>query len=550
VLRRRTAVLLALPVVLGLLGYVLLPLGQSIWLGLDGDALAVVFGRDGAGWRGLTNSVGVSVATVLLGGLLGTSLAWSLWRYRLPWSGGLRALAAVPLALPPLVGALAVWLLLGDGGILPRLAELAAGGGRVFPGLSGRGAVLAVHVYAFHVYYTLFVGAALTRLDGSLLDASADLGASSARTFGRVVLPTLRPALVGASLVVFMLSMGSFTAPLLFAGDEPFLTTQVYAFKTNNYLDRAAAISTVLAAVCVAFLLLAERRRPAVAVGGRPPRNATPPRSSVWTRVVVVALVVGVLAVLTLPVLTVVLLSFVEDGSWTTQLLPTSYTLSNYTAIVTDRAVFAPVASSLWMAGVATAAAVLFGLAVALVVVKSRLPGRGLVRLASLLPFALPGPVVALALLVWFGEPSWWAGGTVLVGTVGLLPLAYAVRHLPLAVRATQASLEGFDDRLAEASADLGATWFSTLRSVVLPAIRPGVVAGALLAFVSALGEFPASVLLYVFANRPIAVEVLSRMRAYDLGAAAAYAVLLMVLVGVSAAISWRAGERAEPPAA
>jgi iron(III) transport system permease protein len=261
-------------------------------------------------------------------------------------------------------------------------------------------------------------------------------------------------------------------------------------------------------------------------------------------------MVVGVLTVLTLPVVTVLLLSFVEEGSWTTQILPTSYTVGNYLALATDRSVFAPVASSLWMAGVATVAAVVFGLAVAMVVVKSRLPGRGIVRLVSLLPFALPGPVVALALLVWFGEPSIWAGGAVLVGSVGLLPLAYAVRHLPLAVRATQASLEGFDDRLAEASADLGATWFRTLRSVVLPAIRPGVVAGALLAFVSALGEFPASVLLYVYANRPIAVEVLSRMRAYDLGAAAAYAVLLMVLVGVSAAATRRVGERTDPPAA
>jgi iron(III) transport system permease protein len=175
--------------------------------------------------------------------------------------------------------------------------------------------------------------------------------------------------------------------------------------------------------------------------------------------------------------------------------------------------------------------------------IKSKLPGRGALRLVSLLPFALPGPVVALALLVWFGGPSAWAGGAVLVGSVGLLPLAYAVRHLPLAVRATQASLEGFDDRLTEASADLGASPWTTFRRVILPAIRPGVVAGALLAFVSALGEFPASVLLYVFSNRPIAVEVLSRMRAYDLGAAASYAVLLMILVGVAAALTRRHSE-------
>jgi iron(III) transport system permease protein len=225
--------------------------------------------------------------------------------------------------------------------------------------------------------------------------------------------------------------------------------------------------------------------------------------------------------------------------------LPTEFTAAHYVALATDRAVFQPVASSLWMAGAGTVVAVLFGTAVALVVAKSRLPARGLLRLVALLPFALPGPVVALALLVWFGQPSVWAGGAVLVGSVGLLPLAYAVRHLPLVVRSTQASLEGFDDRLTDAAADLGASSLTAFRTVVLPVIRPGVLAGALLAFVSALGEFPASVLLYVYSNRPIAVEVLSRMRAYDLGAAAAYSVLLMVLVAAAAAVARRPGESA-----
>ncbi len=88
-----------------------------------------------------------------------------------------------------------------------------------------------VHVYAFYVYFFLFVTAALRDLDASLLEASADLGASGWRAFRRVVLPLLRPALVGASLLVFMLSMASFTAPLIFAGTEPFLTVQIYNHK-------------------------------------------------------------------------------------------------------------------------------------------------------------------------------------------------------------------------------------------------------------------------------------------------------------------------------
>ena len=544
-LRRRAALLLALPVAIVVAGYVVLPIGRAVFMGLAPEALGEVFGAGGAGWRGLINSVWVSAATVVLCGLLGTGLAWSLWRWRLPMGGLLRGAVALPLALPPLVGSLAVWLLVGSGGVLPRMIQAGLGLEEPPFGFDGLGAVLAVHVYSFYVYFYLFTSAALARLDSALLDASADMGASNAATFRRVVLPALKPALIGAALVVFMLSMGSFTAPLLFAGDEPFLTTQVYSFKTNNYLDRAAAISTVLAAVCVFFLLAAEARPSSSASTGRLSTRTPVPLRRPLARVLAGAGVLFAFAVVALPILTVLLLSVVADGSWTTQPLPTAFTLDHYTALVTDARVFEPVAASLWMSLAATAAAVIVGLVTALVVTKSRLKGRGLLRFAVLLPFALPGPVMALALLVWFGEPSVWAGGTVLVGTVGLLPLAYAVRHLPLTARASQAALAAFDDRLAEASADLGASGWTTFWRVVLPTVRPGVAAGALLAFVAALGEFPASVLLYVYGNRPIAVEVLARLRAYDLGAAAAYAVLLMLLVGVSVALTRRVGDGA-----
>jgi iron(III) transport system permease protein len=131
------------------------------------------------------------------------------------------------------------------------------------------------------------------------------------------------------------------------------------------------------------------------------------------------------------------------------------------------------------------------------------------------------------------------------VGTALLLPLAYFVRHVPLVVRATQAALEGYDDRLTEASADLGARLWTTFRRVVLPVILPGVLAGALLTFVTALGEFVSSIMLYVYDNRPISVELFAKLRLYDLGAAAAYGVLLMGLVVASVAVTRRLGARA-----
>jgi iron(III) transport system permease protein len=246
-----------------------------------------------------------------------------------------------------------------------------------------------------------------------------------------------------------------------------------------------------------------------------------------------------------LPVATVVLLSFVEAGRWTTQVLPPAYTLAHYAALASDPSVTEPIINSLWMAAASTAANLAFGVAAALVIAKGRVPGRGLLRALALLPFAIPGTVIALNLIVAFDEPTVLAGGAVLVGTVWLLPLAYFVRHVPLVVRATQAALEGYDDRLTEASADLGASTWATFRRVVLPAILPGVLAGTLLTFVTALGEFVSSIMLYVYGNRPISVELFAQLRLYDLGAAAADGVLLRALVVASVARTRRLGARA-----
>jgi iron(III) transport system permease protein len=126
------------------------------------------------------------------------------------------------------------------------------------------------------------------------------------------------------------------------------------------------------------------------------------------------------------------------------------------------------------------------------------------------------------------------------VGTWIILPLAYFVRNIPLVTRAALASFRQLDPALEEAAASLGASRLTTLRRVVLPRVLPGLAAGATLAFVAALGEFVASILLYTHRTRPIAVEMLSQLRAFDFGGAAAYGVLLIVLVAVAFALGYR----------
>jgi iron(III) transport system permease protein len=142
--------------------------------------------------------------------------------------------------------------------------------------------------------------------------------------------------------------------------------------------------------------------------------------------------------------------------------------------------------------------------------------------------------VFAIALATAFSVHAPLSGRFILVGTLWLLPFAYLVRNLPITSRAILAGFRALDPALDEAAATLGAGRWRTLRRVTLPLLRPAILAGASLAFVTAFGDFVTSIMLYTYDTRPISLEILSSLRQSDVGVAAAYGVVLMA---VSAAV-------------
>lgn len=546
-LSRRATWLLFIPVLLILLGYILYPSLRTFILGSPAENYAQIFSSwRSANVRALVNSIGISLGTVLGAGMLGTALAYFFYRYDFPLRKTLMSVAALPLALPPLVGVLAFLFLYGESGILPRGLKMLFGLDEVPFAFEGLWAVLFVHIYTMYVYFYLFVTAALRGIDGSLLEASAGLGAGSITTFRRVIFPLLRPALISASLLVFMISMASFTAPLLFAGNENFMTLQIYNYKMNGDLSLSASVSTLLTLICLFFLILIEwtnrNRQGTSAIKGT--GAASIPVKKGLGRFLLIFGAILLLLFLLLPIATVILISFAEEGSWTFQLLPERYTIANYTALFIDPSILAPILNSLQMALLATVANMIFGVVAALIIAKGKMraPGKELIRLLAILPFAIPGTVIAVNMIIAFNEPTPMAFGQILVGSFWILPLAYFVRHIPFVVRATLSALESYDDRLSEASSDLGAGFATTFRRVMLPLISGSILAGTLLTFVTALGEFVSSIVLYIYNNRPISVEILSQLRIYEFGSAAAYSVFLMILIGISTLLVRRLG--------
>jgi len=157
------------------------------------------------------------------------------------------------------------------------------------------------------------------------------------------------------------------------------------------------------------------------------------------------------------------------------------------------------------------------------------------------LPWAVPGTVFAIALATAFSVNRPWALRVLLVGTPAILPLAYLIRNLPIAGRALLAGYQSLDGSYEQAAASLGAGPWRRLRRVVLPLLRPALLAGGTLGFVTALGDFMTSVLLYTYDTRPISLEIMGSLWQSDVGVSAAYGVVLML---VSAAVFLLTAER------
>jgi len=530
---RRQSWLIALPVIALLLWTVVYPnvavIAGSFENGLDHWR---EFGASPADREALWTTLVISVASVFASLAIGVPLAFLLGRFEFPGRRLLRAVATLPAALPPLVGVIAFLFLYGESGLVTRVVQRALGMAEAPWRLKGVGAIVFVHAYTMYVYVFLFVSAGLERFDATLDEAASGLGANTWQRLRRVTLPLLMPAVAGSALLVFMNALGSFSAPYVFGGGLRVLSTQILASKTNGAMGLAYVETTVLALSAVAGLVLfrwldRKRKYTLAGKGGRSRKTIRSRRVQMLTTVGAAVIVVA----LVLPHLMVILVSFARDGAWTTQVLPPEYTFENYRRLFSEAELWKPITNSVSMALIATAANLVVCFIAGYLIVLRRFGGRGLLELLVALPWAIPATAIALGLAATFNRNDLLTGRVLLVGTFWILPLAYFIRDIPLVASAVESSLRQMDASLEDAARGLGASWMMTMRRVILPAARPGLVAGGLLAAVTAVGEFVASVVLYTHSNRPISMEILAQLRALAFGTSAAYSVLLIFLV-------------------
>jgi iron(III) transport system permease protein len=341
-----------------------------------------------------------------------------------------------------------------------------------------------------------------------------------------------------------MTSMASFSAPLFFGGSVRVLTLEIFTARQRGDTVMAVTETVILAFISLSALVFFQRFEGTGRFAAFAMKGTTRQRKPLaGGRARAMASVGGILfsLLLALPVVTLVLVSFARDGQWTTETLPPSYTLSNYARMLTDKTASKVFLNSLSMSAIAALAALVWSFCVATLVTKNgRRTAKRLLSFLVLIPWALPGTVVAVSIAEAYGKSSPLLGSFILVGTFWILPVIYFLRFMPLVVRAVQASMEQLDPALEEAAGSLGARWWQRFIRVTLPLVWPGAIAGTLLAFVIALGEYVASVLVFVPTNRPVSIAIASELRDFNLGTAAAYGVVLIGMIGISMIVAAR----------
>lgn len=482
----------------------------------------------------LWHSLWLSATAVLSATCLGLPLAFLLTRFQFPGRGLFSTLATLPMIMPPFLGAYAFHLLLGKSGFLTRIVMHLFHLQTIPWSIDGAQGIIIVQMINFFPYIFLSVRSALVNLDPSLEEAARDLGARKRRVLRTITFPLLLPGLTAGALLVFMNAMADFGTPYVMAPNYPVLATFILQQKVlGNYpLAMASAVILMNFSLLYFFLNRFYAGRKHFESGSKGVSARPQIVHSAWQRWVCAIACTFIFFIIFLPTAMLVMTSLTTTQMWTSTILPTGWTFSNYLDILTQAK--EPLINSFLLASGATLGNILFGIIVAYIMHKSPRTTRGLLDLTTTLPYALPGTVIGMSLLITFTQPHWFTAGNVIAGTALILMLSYFTRHTPFVIQSVTANLRQMDKHLEDASRDLGASWWYTFQNVVFPLIVPGIVTGATMSFITSIGELSSTILLYPPAWRTIAIAIVGFIDDFDIGKAAALGVIQLAVVAIS----------------
>jgi iron(III) transport system permease protein len=489
----------------------------------------------------LSNSLVVCGAGTVVAVVVGLTFSWVVVRTDTPCKRLIATASMLPLFVPPLVAAVA-WSILGSpkSGLLNTIFASVGIEWRVNV-YSMMGLIVVFGMY-YAPYVYMFTAAALRNMDPALEEAAEVSGASAARTLLTVTFPLILPAIVSGMLLSFVVMLGIYGIPAVLGtpANIPMLTT--YIFKLTAWspplYSTAAAVAIILMVVTGLFVWLQQKvlsGRSYTTVAGKAFRPAQL-RLGPWRYFTLCLAVLYLFVVAVLPTVALVVASFRKFLF--IRNVEALFDLRAYGSVHYDRLFANPlmlrsVVNTMEVGVITAVFGGLLAFAIGYTVTRTQVPGRKSIDVISTLPIAIPGLVVGVAYLwAWIGLP----GG--LYGTIWILALAFIARFMPDTIKALSSSLMQIHRELEEASWICGKGIVGTIRTIVLPLARPGVVAAMALLFILAIRELGSSLFLYTSETMVMAVLLLDYYEGGNVGITAAFSLVQTILLAVAIAVA------------
>jgi len=469
----------------------------------------------------LANSLSVGALVGLFGVVIGYVAAFVLTRLDVPFKKLLHLITILPIISPPFVSAVSILFLFGFNGLITKQLM----GLQDFSIYGFHGVVLS-QVFTFAPIAYLSLRGVLASISPTLEDAALNIGASRWQTFWKVTFPLTLPGIASAFLIVFIESLADFGNPLVLAGAAfPMLAPQAYLEITGSFnLPRGAMLAVILIIPSITAFAIQRywlSKRQYVTVTGKPTASTSkivsdPVKWLLYAFVLLFALIV----VAFYTVIVVGAITKVWGFDYTLTLAHFAYVFNVGFKTVTD---------TLIIALITTPISGLFGMLVAFLVVRRNFPGKSAMEFGSILSYAVPGTVVGIGYILAFNSYP-----LILTGTLTILVLCFLFRYVPVGIQSGIAVLRQIDPSIEEAAQNLGASSLTTFRKVTLPLIAPAFFSGLVYAFVRAMTAISAAIFLVSANWNLMTVQILNQVGSGRLGVAAAYSILVILIVLVA----------------
>ena len=476
-------------------------------------------------YRSLWNSFSVTLCVTALAVLIGAPMAYLTSAFTIRGKRVLDTLIIISMLSPPFIGAYS-WILLGGrSGVITKFFSETFG--IQLPTIYGFTGILLVLTLKLYPFIYLYVSGALKNIDVSLSEAAESLGCTPIKKVFTIILPLITPTVLAGSLLVFMNALADFGTPMLIGEGftvMPVLIYSEFVSEMGGQANFAAALAAIMVVItCVIFLgqKYAVNRKSYTMSALRPMKPKDLPAAQ---NILAHGFIYVLVFLSIIPQITVTYTSFLNTNGVVFQ---PGFSLDSY------RTIFDKLGSAIFNTYVygliAIAAIILLGMFIAYLSTRRRNLITSIIDTFTMFPYIIPGSVLGITLLLAFNKPP-----LVLSGSAAIMIIAYVVRRLPYTLRSSAAILYQISPSVEEASISLGCSPMRTFFKITAVMMLPGVLAGAILSWITVINELSASVILYTGGTRTMSVSIYSEVIRASYGTAAALSAILTATTVIS----------------